>query len=174
MEIKMKGLKIMIGICMLILIVGCSPSLEDYKCNVGEREGNNCYTEIQTTSWKGCGKILDWQILTVDEFIYSRGEYTHMTQSNCVYEELEIINVTDFKINDSSIESYWDDFRGRYFVLENNGDTKEVCINATYTYRWRRFIWEEDKTSFPTCISELKSVNAELIEHPSFLLDFTW
>lgn len=144
-----------IGIIALLVLSGCT----SYNCRVGTKVNDNCYTEPITEKLELCKRIPDYYSEIIEAFIYELNEISHETESNCVIEELEIINITNFSINDSNVKfeksSHWD-----YYFIENMDFAKDICFNITYTYRWRRNIWNKD-TSFPFCLNEIKNAGGE-------------
>lgn len=171
----MKGLKLIIGLCILVMLIGCKSRIEKYECKMGEKSysGDVCYTNLTRTNFSGCGTLYEKHIKDLNTFIYdvNPNDVAHLTESHCLYEEIEIRSVKVLDINDSTIEV---DIRsGGIIVLINDGDRKDICINVTYDYRWKRIIWDVDNNAYQPCIDEVREFNGEILERPSFLLDFT-
>jgi len=159
----MKQIIFLIG---LLILVGCNrqSSIEDYECNVGQRIGDKCFTEIETIELSGCSFIYPYEIQDMATRMDDSGllEIKHLTSGNCMIEQMRIVDVIHFEINDSSIRDYLNEYNG-LFVLRNDEDfKKDFCFNTTIEYHWERTIWNP-KTSFKQCIEPIRRSGGEVL-----------
>lgn len=147
-------------ICLLLL-VGCT-SIEDYKCKIGEKVGNQCITEDFNKTYYGCGSLNSFRAKDLTEFMYevNPDDVIHTTKGKCMYEQSEIFKIDDFSINDSEIGVIVSNQFA--YLINNNSVVRSICINMTYSYRWKRTIWND--TGSDMCMSELNEANAEIFE----------
>jgi len=162
-----KNTKLLIGLMILMIAVsGCTTfnyecKVGNYECKVGNRISDNCYTDFETNRFTGVFSLYYGEYSSFENLLRRADvEIEHLTQSHCLYEEMEIIKFDIISINDSSIEIK---NNSKELIFENDNKTdKDIFVDIIYTYRWRRPIWNKE-TSFKICIPEIRKFG-ELIE----------
>lgn len=153
---------IMITLCIALLTLG-GCGIENYKCKKGEHIGEYCCTEPETIVLENViGKIAPYDEPDFADITspYIK-ETMHQTGRYCVIEVLDLVNVTDFEINDSSIN---------FKIITENNKTKDILFedykeykriflfNATFNVRWNRIIW----TGRDYCSDEVEKAGGEV------------
>lgn len=123
-------------IMSLVLVGGCS----EYKCKIGTKQGDNCYTEpTENHYFEGVVVFHPGEQKIIEQVFDDGWDLIKQAPSGGVIQETEILNITNLQINDTKIMVIPID-NG---VLENLANTeKTVFISFEFTRRYRRPIWE--------------------------------